>query len=72
MPKILVSIADESMTDIPRLVDDLRQAGLTVDNVLESLGTVTGSIAADAVDALLAVPGVDAVEWQRDDYRPAN
>ena len=72
MPKILVSIADESMADMSRLVEDLRRAGLTVDDVFEALGTVTGSIATDAVDTLMAVPGVKAVEWQRDDYRPTN
>ncbi|ONI70384.1 hypothetical protein ALI144C_47870 [Actinosynnema sp. ALI-1.44] len=71
MPKIMVSIADDSMTDVPRIVADLRRAGLAVDEVFEALGTVTGSIATDAVDALMAVPGVKAIEWQRDDYRPA-
>ncbi|CAM4209771.1 hypothetical protein KIPE111705_45215 [Kibdelosporangium persicum] len=72
MPKIMVSIDDESMTDMPRLVADLRRAGLMVDEVFEALGTVTGSIAPEAIDALRAVPGVSAVEWQHDNYRPAD
>ncbi|MCE7007715.1 hypothetical protein LWC34_33580 [Kibdelosporangium philippinense] len=72
MPKIMVSIEDESMTDMPRLVEDLRRAGLLVDEVFEALGTVTGSIAPEAVDTLMAVPGVAAVEWQRDNYCPAD
>lgn len=66
MPKIMVSVDDDSLTDLPRLMTDLRQAGLKVDEVLENLGTVTGSIATDAVEDLLAVPGVENVEWQRD------
>jgi hypothetical protein len=68
----MVSIDDESMTDMPRLVEDLRRAGLMVDEVFEALGTVTGSIAPEALDTLMAVPGVTAAEWQRDDYRPAD
>nr|WP_042183427.1 hypothetical protein [Kibdelosporangium sp. MJ126-NF4]CEL15511.1 hypothetical protein [Kibdelosporangium sp. MJ126-NF4]CTQ92087.1 hypothetical protein [Kibdelosporangium sp. MJ126-NF4] len=70
MPKIMVSIAEENLTNIPRLVEDLRRAGMAVDDVLEALGTVTGSITTDAVENLMAVPGVQAVEWQRDDHRP--
>ena len=66
MPKILVSVDDDSMADLPRLVSDLRRAGLQVDEVLENLGTVTGSITQEAAGALLRVPGVAHVEWQRD------
>jgi hypothetical protein len=66
VPKILVSVEDSSMADLPRLVTDLRQAGLEVDEVLEALGTVTGSISTQAAGSLMAIPGVAHVEWQRD------
>lgn len=70
MPRVMVSIDDDSMTDLPRLVADLRQAGLQVDEVLDALGTVTGSIDRESVESLLAVPGVAHVEWQRDIHLP--
>jgi hypothetical protein len=66
VPKIMVSVDDDSMADLPRLVTDLRQAGLKVDEVLEALGTVTGSISQEAAGSLMAVPGVAHIEWQRD------
>ncbi|MBP2323815.1 hypothetical protein JOF56_004200 [Kibdelosporangium banguiense] len=66
MPRIMVSVDDKSLSDLPRLITDLRQAGLKVDEVLEAIGTVTGSISPDAVGSLMAVPGVAHVEWQRD------
>nr|WP_225953948.1 hypothetical protein [Kibdelosporangium phytohabitans] len=60
------------MADVPGIVEDLRRAGLAVDDVFEALGTVTGAIATDAVGALMAVPGVKAIKWQRDDHRPVD
>jgi hypothetical protein len=62
----MVSVDDDSLSDLPRLVTDLRQAGLKVDEVLEALGTVTGSISREAADSLTAIPGVAHIEWQRD------
>ena len=43
----------------------LRRAGVTVDDVLEDIGTITGSCAEDVVDSLSALPGVLNVERQR-------
>ena len=68
----MVSVDDDSMTDLPRLVTDLRQAGLQVDEVAAVLGTVTGSIDQESFGALLAVPGVAHVEWQRDIHLPSD
>lgn len=63
--EVLVSVADDRLVELSTVVAALRAAGLAVDGVLEALGVVTGSIAADAVDSLRAVPGVAAVEVQR-------
>lgn len=46
----------------------LRAAGMPVDEVLEPIGTVTGSVGSATVSALQAVPGVLDVEMARD-YR---
>ncbi|MDI5977475.1 hypothetical protein [Amycolatopsis magusensis] len=64
--KVIVSIADEELSSIPAVVSALEEAGLTVDAVLEPIGTVTGSIGSSDVDALQDVPGVRDVELQRD------
>ncbi|GAB2782193.1 hypothetical protein [Amycolatopsis magusensis] len=64
--KVIVSIADEELSSIPAVVSALEEAGLTVDAVLEPIGTVTGSIGSGDVAALQDVPGVRDVELQRD------
>ncbi|UJW30753.1 hypothetical protein L3Q67_37005 [Saccharothrix sp. AJ9571] len=64
--KVIVSIADEELSSIPAVVSALEEAGLTVDAVLEPIGTVTGSIGSSDVAALQDVPGVRDVELQRD------
>lgn len=65
MDKVAVSVADENMDDMPAVVAALREAGLVVDDVLETLGMVTGSIATEKIWSLRAVPGVAGVERQR-------
>jgi hypothetical protein len=59
--KVMVSVADGSL---PQVLDDLREAGLVVDTVLEALGVVTGTVSSDALAALRTVPGVLDVERQ--------
>ncbi|GLZ32297.1 hypothetical protein Lesp02_44850 [Lentzea sp. NBRC 105346] len=61
MDKVMVSVADGSL---PRILDDLREAGLVVDTVLEALGVVTGTVDVRAIPALRALPGVLDVERQ--------
>ncbi len=65
MDKVVVSVADESLADLDVVVAGLREAGLVVDDVLEALGMVTGSVAPEAIRSLKAVPGVSDVEKQR-------
>jgi hypothetical protein len=63
--KVVISIADDSLDRLPAVVADLTTAGLVVDDVLEALGMVTGSVAPSSLRALSAVAGVDGVERQR-------
>jgi hypothetical protein len=63
--KVVISIADDSLDRLPAVVADLAAAGLVVDDVLEALGMVTGSVAPASFRALSAVAGVAEVERQR-------
>ena len=65
MDKVVISIADDSLDRLPAVVADLATAGLVVDDVLEALGMVTGSVAPASFRALSAVAGVAEVERQR-------
>lgn len=62
MEKVVVSVSDDQMADLSRVLADLREAGLVVDNVLQLLGTVTGSVEPGAISRLEQVPGVAAVQ----------
>ena len=63
MEKVVVSVSDDQMADLSQVLADLREAGLVVDNVLQLLGTVTGSVDdPGAISRLEQVPGVAAVQ----------
>lgn len=66
MDKVVVSVADDSLADLPSVVAALRDAGMVVEGVLEGLGVVTGSVASGGGDRLGAVPGVAHVEVDRE------
>jgi hypothetical protein len=59
--QVMVSVTGGSL---PRVLDDLREAGLVVDTVLEALGVVTGTVEVRAIPSLQSVPGVIDVERQ--------
>jgi len=59
--QVMVSVQEGSL---PKVLDDLREAGLVVDTVLEALGVVTGTVEVRAIPSLLSVPGVLDVERQ--------
>ncbi|WP_158842684.1 hypothetical protein [Saccharothrix deserti] len=65
MDKVVVSVADDNLADLPTVVSALRDAGMVVENVLETLGVVTGRVAPEVGDLLGAVPGVSHVEVDR-------
>lgn len=65
MEHVLVSVADEALADMSAVVDALRLAGLSVTEVLSSVGVVTGTVDSDRMSSLSAVPGVLAVEPER-------
>lgn len=65
MAQVLISIADEARADMSTVVEGLRQAGLTVTEVLDAVGVVTGSADSEVIPSLSAVPGVLHVEPER-------
>lgn len=65
MDSVVVSVTDDHLNDLSTVLAALRQVGLVVDGIQEALGTVTGSIDADALGRLETVPGVAAVERER-------
>lgn len=65
MDKVVVSVADDNLADLPTVVSALRDAGMVVEDVLETLGVVTGRVAPEVSDLLGAVPGVSRVEVDR-------
>lgn len=63
---VTVSVDDAHLEGIGRVADDLRSRGMRVEHVLATLGTVTGTIASQALEGLRAVPGVSDVELARE------
>ena len=62
---VVVSVDDDHLDEIDKVVTELRRAGLRVDDVLDAVGMVTGTVAGSAVETLESVPGVAEVELQR-------
>nr|WP_102141894.1 hypothetical protein [Mycobacterium sp. QGD 101] len=52
-------------SDIDKVVESLRSAGMTVTQVHREIGVVSGTVADADRPALEAVPGVEAVEADR-------
>lgn len=57
---VTVTVDDEHLGEIAEVADRLRERGMRVDQVLASIGIVTGSV--QDVAALNAVPGVQRVD----------
>ncbi len=60
--KVLVSVEPSQAVGV---ADALRRAGVTVDEVLEDLGTISATCAESDLATVAAVPGVLHVERQR-------
>jgi len=60
--KLLVSIADEALSDFAAVVRNCEQAGLQVEETMDEIGVITGTIDAAKLDGLKRVRGVRDVE----------
>ena len=68
--QVVISVADDQVDDMGSVVEALRQAGLRVSEVLDSVGVVTGTVDGDALGNLSTVPGVAEVERSREFHLP--
>ena len=62
MTHVSVTVGDEHRESLDGVVENLRASGMQVEQVLDTLGIVTGSAPADALDALRGVEGVASVD----------
>ena len=61
LESIIVTVTGEA----EQVAEQLRAAGMTVEQVLSAVGIVTGSVDSERRASLAAVPGVVAVELDR-------
>ncbi len=64
MTHVSVTVADGHRESMDGVVENLRASGMEVEQVLGTLGVVTGSAPEDSLDALRGVEGVDSVDAQ--------
>ena len=60
--KVTVTVGDDHVGDIARVVSQLKAEGMTVDQVLEVVGMITGSVPSERRAAIEGLPGVVSVE----------
>jgi len=64
--KYSLSIADGHLDRLPDIAREAEAAGLRIEARLEAVGVLTGSAMPDAVERLRGIPGVEAVEEERE------
>jgi hypothetical protein len=60
--QVIVTVDADHLGRINEVVRQLRAAGMLVDQVLSTLGIVTGSVSSAQLVSLEAIPGVASVE----------
>lgn len=64
--RYVVTLGEGIDNGMSQMVERLRAAGLDVEEQLEEIGVIIGAADESAVPHLLAVPGVGAVEQERE------
>ncbi len=59
---VLVTVDDEYSGRMTEIVDRLRAEGMSVENVMKTLQTITGSIEADKIDLISKQEGIAHIE----------
>ncbi|CRK57422.1 hypothetical protein [Alloactinosynnema sp. L-07] len=67
--RILVTLDDTGLSHLDKVVADLREAGMRIEQVIEPVGTITGSAPEEALAAVQEVEGVDYVEPEQAPYQ---
>jgi hypothetical protein len=60
--QVLVSVDDEHLPKMRQVVERCKAAGLDVEQSLDQIGTITGSVDSGKIGALSKVAGVASVE----------
>jgi hypothetical protein len=68
--RVIVTVGARDLGRIDRVAQDLRQAGMAVDQVLSATGIITGTAEPHRMTALGGVPGVASVEPDADVQLP--
>jgi hypothetical protein len=63
---VSLSVSDDRIDQFPEVVDRAREAGLDVWQELDLIGVVSGSIDEERLEELRRIPGVAAVEPERE------
>lgn len=64
--QVLVSVDEKHRSQLDKVVQRCREAGLEVDQALDAVGVITGSIPHDKMPNLSGVKGVASVEHGQD------
>jgi len=59
---VIVTVADNALSDIHNLAKRLASCGMTVRRVLPTTGVISGSVSASRVSELRSESGVESVE----------
>lgn len=60
--KVTVTVADDHVAQTGAVAEQLRAAGMNVEQVLDAVGMITGRVPAEQRATIRALPGVAAVE----------
>ena len=60
--RVTVTVDEDHLARIDELADQLRVAGMQVEQVLPSVGAITGSVSTSQRQSVESMPGVAAVE----------
>jgi hypothetical protein len=64
--RVAIAVADDALTRLPEVMELCRNLGFRADSTLTGVGIFTGSVDADALEALRGLPDIAAVELERD------
>lgn len=65
---VIVQLEHAPASDMQTIVANLAEHGFVLNQTLNEIGVLTGSVAITALATLATVPGVAAVERERGDY----
>jgi formate hydrogenlyase subunit 6/NADH:ubiquinone oxidoreductase subunit I len=60
--EVLITVADEYMQRLKAVAEGLKKAGMTIKQISNALGTITGTVPKVKMPKLAKVRGVSAVE----------